>query len=201
MEDDGARRLFETARRVLRDTLGVSGDVTVDVGYRAEVFEARRDSAAPGSLTMSRWHGAPAGGADDIAGVLALWRDAAEPTSTDSADALAGLLRRDPGALIVAEADGRIVGSVIAGWDGWRGSIYRLAVAPDHRRRGLGQPVAARRRGAPARRSGVRRMHAIVVGSERPAPWRSGRRRTGSTRAGSSASPRGQLAARHSVTS
>jgi hypothetical protein len=27
---------------VLRESLGVSGDVTVDIGYRAEVFKARR---------------------------------------------------------------------------------------------------------------------------------------------------------------
>jgi hypothetical protein len=42
MEDEARQRLFETARQVLRDALGVSGDVTVDVGYRAEVFKARR---------------------------------------------------------------------------------------------------------------------------------------------------------------
>jgi SAM-dependent methyltransferase len=42
MDDDARSRLFETARRVLRDALGVSGDVTVDIGYRAEVFKARR---------------------------------------------------------------------------------------------------------------------------------------------------------------
>ena len=42
MEDEARERLFETARRVLRDALGVSGDVTVDIGYRAEVFKARR---------------------------------------------------------------------------------------------------------------------------------------------------------------
>jgi SAM-dependent methyltransferase len=42
MEDAARERLFETARSVLRDALGVSGDVTVDVGYRAEVFKARR---------------------------------------------------------------------------------------------------------------------------------------------------------------
>ena len=53
---------------------------------------------------------------EDFRAVLALWQAAAEPTSTDSAETLTGLLRRDPGALIVAEADGRIVGSVIAGW-------------------------------------------------------------------------------------
>jgi SAM-dependent methyltransferase len=42
MDDTARERLFETARRVLKDALGVSGDVTVDVGYRAEVFKARR---------------------------------------------------------------------------------------------------------------------------------------------------------------
>ena len=43
MEDAARERLFETARGVLRDALGVSGDVTVDIGYRAEVFKARRE--------------------------------------------------------------------------------------------------------------------------------------------------------------
>lgn len=42
MENEARERLFETARRVLRDALGVSGEVTVDIGYRAEVFKARR---------------------------------------------------------------------------------------------------------------------------------------------------------------
>ena len=42
MEDAARERLLETARSVLRDALGVSGDVTVDIGYRAEVFKARR---------------------------------------------------------------------------------------------------------------------------------------------------------------
>jgi ribosomal protein S18 acetylase RimI-like enzyme len=102
--------------------------------------------------------------ADDIADVLAFWRDAAEPTSTDSAEALGRLLRRDPGALIVAVADGRVVGSVIAGWDGWRGAIYRLAVAPEHRRSGLGQALL---RDAEDRLTavGASRLHAIVVES------------------------------------
>jgi ribosomal protein S18 acetylase RimI-like enzyme len=99
---------------------------------------------------------------DDVQGVLTLWRHAAEPTSTDSAEALDGLLRRDPGALIVAEEDGRIVGSVVAGWDGWRGAIYRLAVAPEHRRRGLGQSLL---HAAEERLTGLggHRLHAIVV--------------------------------------
>jgi ribosomal protein S18 acetylase RimI-like enzyme len=100
--------------------------------------------------------------ADDIDDVLALWREATQPSSTDSVETLSALVRRHPGALIVAEADGHIVGSVIAGWDGWRGAVYRLAVHPSQRRRGLGQSLL---RAAEDRLAGVgaRRLHAIVV--------------------------------------
>lgn len=42
MEDAARERLLATARRVLRESLGVSGDMTVDIRYRAEVFKARR---------------------------------------------------------------------------------------------------------------------------------------------------------------
>jgi ribosomal protein S18 acetylase RimI-like enzyme len=102
--------------------------------------------------------------ANDVAGVLAFWKEAAQATSTDSTEVLFGLVRRDPGALIVAEVDGRIVGTVIAGWDGWRGSIYRLAVGLDQRRSGLGQALlrAAEDRLAEL---GAQRLHAIVMES------------------------------------
>src|SRR5438445_1042823 len=99
---------------------------------------------------------------DDIAAVLAFWADAtAEPSSTDDTDGLEGLLAQSPGALIVAIDDGTIVGSVIAGWDGWRGTLYRLAVAPTHRRRGIATALVgdAERR---LRSHGARRMHLIV---------------------------------------
>ncbi len=70
--------------------------------------------------------------------MLELWTAAdAEPSHTDDAVSLAALVAHDPAALVVAEEHGRIVGSVIAAWDGWRGSIYRLVVAPSHRRQGL----------------------------------------------------------------
>lgn len=101
----------------------------------------------------------------DVALVLDFWRESALPTSTDSADALRALLDRDPGALILADDGGAVVGSVIAGWDGWRGAIYRLAVDPAYRRQGLGRRLL---RAAEARLTalGARRMHAVVVGSD-----------------------------------
>src|SRR5271155_1882948 len=101
----------------------------------------------------------------DIPAVLALWRESeAEPSHTDNGDCLARLVAHDPGALIIVETEGRIVASVIAGWDGWRGSIYRLAVAPSHRRRGLGRQLVreAERRLAEI---GAIRLQAIVVES------------------------------------
>jgi ribosomal protein S18 acetylase RimI-like enzyme len=78
----------------------------------------------------------------DIDAVLAFWREAAEGTSiSDDRDGVTRLIDRDPDALILAERDGRLVGSVIAGFDGWRCHLYRLAVHPEHRRRGIGSAL------------------------------------------------------------
>ncbi|MER5760419.1 GNAT family N-acetyltransferase [Streptomyces sp. NPDC002082] len=85
----------------------------------------------------------------DAETVLAFWKEAAEGTSiTDDADGVTRLVTRDPEALILAELDGVLVGSVIAGWDGWRASLYRLAVLPSHRRQGIATTLleAAERR-------------------------------------------------------
>jgi ribosomal protein S18 acetylase RimI-like enzyme len=110
----------------------------------------------------------------DVDAVLQLWRRAgAQPSHTDDVESLAALIDRDPSALILAEEDRALVGSVMAGWDGWRGSIYRLAVDPSHRRRGLGHRLLGE---AEARLSahGAARLQAIVVETEPPAMgfWR-----------------------------
>lgn len=75
----------------------------------------------------------------DIEQVLALWGAAGSAeTVTDTREGVLGLLDADPEALLVAESDGgEIVGSLIASWDGWRGSFYRLAVHPEQRRQGI----------------------------------------------------------------
>lgn len=76
--------------------------------------------------------------AEEAETVLRFWKEAAEGTSiTDDVAGVRGLIERDPEALILAESQGRVVGSVIAGYDGWRCSLYRLAVLPSHRRQGI----------------------------------------------------------------
>jgi ribosomal protein S18 acetylase RimI-like enzyme len=81
--------------------------------------------------------------ADELGSILDFWALAAENDNrpADSRAALDALHRRDPDALIIAVDDGEIVGTVIAGWDGWRCHLYRLAVAPARRRQGIGRAL------------------------------------------------------------
>ncbi|MCX5088688.1 GNAT family N-acetyltransferase [Streptomyces sp. NBC_00365] len=81
---------------------------------------------------------------EDLDTVLAFWKLAAEGTSiSDDRDGVERLLARDPEALILAETDGELVGTVIAGFDGWRCHLYRLAVHPERRRLGIGSALLA----------------------------------------------------------
>lgn len=109
------------------------------------------------------------GTAGDTGPVLALWRIAEGPPSpTAGEDPLRQLLRHDPGSLLVAEAEGDLIGTLIAAWDGWRGSFYRLAVDPAWRRRGVATALV--RAGEERLRGlGAVRLTAIAVGSDRDA--------------------------------
>ena len=81
---------------------------------------------------------------DEISQVLELWRDSRQWSgTTDDSASLRALLERDHGALLVVELNGRIVGSLIAAWDGWRGNMYRLTVDPGCRRRGIAHRLIA----------------------------------------------------------
>jgi ribosomal protein S18 acetylase RimI-like enzyme len=97
---------------------------------------------------------------EDCPAVLEMWREAdATPSVTDSLVQLLPLVESN--SLLVAEVDSRVVGSIIAGWDGWRGNLYRLAVSPAHRRRGVGTALvqAAERL---LRERGARRISILV---------------------------------------
>ena len=82
---------------------------------------------------------------DELAAVLRLWRAAGvtPPSTSDSVEGLSRLIREPAASLLVATIDNQIVGSVIGGWDGWRGNIYRLAVTPELRRKGIARRLVA----------------------------------------------------------
>lgn len=119
----------------------------------------------------------------DIDELLRFWTSAAENEARPADDArlVEQLLARDPAAVILAVRQRRLVGSVVAGWDGWRANLYRLAVHPDVRGRGVGRRLlghAERRLVA----LGATRLCAMVLDENDPgaALWRSaGYRRQG----------------------
>ncbi|MEE4543829.1 GNAT family N-acetyltransferase [Streptomyces sp. V4-01] len=80
----------------------------------------------------------------DASAVLAFWRAAAEGVSiSDDEDGVSRLVARDPEALLLAERDGTLLGTVVAGFDGWRCHLYRLAVHPAARRQGVATALLA----------------------------------------------------------
>lgn len=60
-----------------------------------------------------------------------------DPPHNDPAQVIFAKLKVDD-LIFVCEHDQRIVGACMAGYDGRRGWLYAVAVAPDHRRNGTG---------------------------------------------------------------
>lgn len=101
---------------------------------------------------------------EDVAGILAFWAEAAENDARPSDDVatVETLLLRDAAALDIVVQRERVVGTLISGWDGWRAHLYRLAVRPDLRGRGIAAELLRR---AEHRLVGLgaRRLDAMVL--------------------------------------
>jgi ribosomal protein S18 acetylase RimI-like enzyme len=78
---------------------------------------------------------------EDYPAVRSLWENAGPGIHVRRSDEPAEIekkLQRDPDLFLVAEAEGKMIGTVIGGFDGRRGLIYHLAVAADYRTHGIG---------------------------------------------------------------
>jgi GNAT superfamily N-acetyltransferase len=112
---------------------------------------------------------------DDTLDVLKLWGEAeAAPSTTDDPDGLNRLLATAPSSLLIAEHQAQIVGTLIATFDGWRGNLYRLAVQPAHRRRGVARSLVIEGEHR-LRSAGARRITALIA-TNSTAPKSSGGR-------------------------
>lgn len=79
---------------------------------------------------------------EDYEGVYALWKKIKGfgiRSVDDSKEGVARFLKRNPTTSVVAEKDGRIVGSILCGHDGRRGCLYHVCVDEDYRRHGIGK--------------------------------------------------------------
>lgn len=109
--------------------------------------------------------------AADASAVIALWHACGLTRPwNDPASDFALALREAQSSVLVARGEGGITGSAMVGFDGHRGWIYYLAVAPAARRSGLGRALMAaaerclRERGAPKLQLMVRGDNTAALG-------------------------------------
>ena len=81
---------------------------------------------------------------EDYPGVYRLWnriKGFAIRSIDDSEENILRFLERNPDMSYIAEEDGQIVGAVLCGHDGRRGSLYHVCVAEQYRMRGIGKAM------------------------------------------------------------
>lgn len=59
----------------------------------------------------------------------------------DSKEGVERFIKRNPTTSVVAEEDGKIVGAILCGHDGRRGTLYHVCVHENYRRRGVGKAM------------------------------------------------------------
>lgn len=83
---------------------------------------------------------------ESLASACALWRDHLPgfDANYDTLDMLSRYLTRNPGFSSVAQHGDTLVGAMLCGHDGRRGSFYHLAVCPSWRRQGIARRLVER---------------------------------------------------------
>ncbi len=114
--------------------------------------------------------------AEDAGDVIGLWQACGltRPWNDPAADFALAVAGAESAVLLAREGDaskrGALAGSVMVGFDGHRGWVYYLGVAPDARRKGLGKALMEaaeewlRARGAPKIQLMVREGNDAALG-------------------------------------
>ena len=81
----------------------------------------------------------------DEAAVIGLWNTVFPNPSpwNDPASVIAKKVTTQRDLFLVGQVGGNVVGTVMGGYDGHRGWIYLMAVAPEHQRSGFGRRLMA----------------------------------------------------------
>lgn len=79
-------------------------------------------------------------GLGDWDAARAIW-DATDGMSAPTREEVEHKLERDPQLFVVAEREGELVGVAMGTYDGRRGFVFRLAVAPNERGKGIGSAL------------------------------------------------------------
>lgn len=101
---------------------------------------------------------------NDYDAVLALWRETEGLVlrDVDEREPVTRYLERNAGLSFVAIDGDELAGAALCGTDGRRGYLQHLAVAPSHRRNGLGRELVRRCLAALAAR-GILKCHLLVL--------------------------------------
>lgn len=78
----------------------------------------------------------------DYDGICDVWKDhdGINPVD-DSLEGFTKYLKRNPTTSFVAEDNGKIVGTILAGHDGRRGFFHHVVVMPEYRNQGIGRKI------------------------------------------------------------
>ena len=82
---------------------------------------------------------------DDFEAVVTLWErcDLLRPWNDPEMD-IERKMNHDPALFLVADLNSEVVGTIMGGYDGHRGSAYYLGVHPDYRGRGIANALISR---------------------------------------------------------
>jgi len=106
---------------------------------------------------------------DDFDEILDLWNSFDRHVGLeDRREHLLALHAFSPELFLVAEKGGKIAGTLIAGWDGWRAQMARLATRSDARRSGVARLLVGEGE-LRLRERGANRIYALVDRRSAPA--------------------------------